>query len=53
MVLPGDFVSSLYLTPYTSKKRSVTMVKCDEIQLKCVHMDLLAKKIPSVDLHYQ
>ncbi len=27
MSLPEDFESSLYLAPYTSNKRSVTMIK--------------------------
>ncbi len=27
MSLPGDFVSSQYLSPYTSKKQSVTVMK--------------------------
>ncbi len=36
MSLPEDFVSSLYLAPYTSKKRSVTMMICDEAKSKRV-----------------
>ncbi len=36
MSLAGDFISSLYLAPYTSKKRSITMMKSDEAKMKCV-----------------
>ncbi len=53
MSLPGDFVSSLYLVPYTSKKWSMIIVKCDEAKLKHNCMDLPIKKITSVDLHHQ
>ncbi len=36
MSLPGDLVSSLYLIPYTSKKWSITMMKCDEAESKYI-----------------
>ncbi len=36
MSLLGDFVSSLYLALYTSKKWSVTIIKCDETKSKSV-----------------
>ncbi len=39
MSLPGDFVSSLYLAPYISKKRSV--------------IDLPIERISNIDLDYQ
>ncbi len=34
MSLPGDFISSLYLAPYTLKKGSMTMMECNKAKSK-------------------